>query len=366
MDNNTRDYVTSFSIPMILPLDDDAINKIINDYVDDIVDNNVQYITDVSKVNKSIGFATLKTTLQILKHTSDTLRHDIIDLTRFVELILGRTLPDKTVINVSDKSRYCKTYQDAYIYHVNYGHSKFVINRRANDYHCGLLYACRIGDVNLAKQLAKRTTNYDKGLEDACIGNNTDCIELMIKLGATDYMKAMYSACKASSYEAVKILGQRVTTECYDAGLWGACASAEWCDPRILILMLYKCSKYGLDKAIGYACAGGSIKLIRIISILSDNCKDYNFNFCYDAFIGACKGGRAHVIDDLFTSNEISNALSQKELNEGLLIVCKNGGIECAQRLIKWGANKFTKGYEIAYKNGHEDIAKLMAEHKNH
>lgn len=172
------------------------------------------------------------------------------------------------------------------------------------------------GHINLIK----RSKHLNECLMGACVGGQRSVIDLVISLGANDFIMALVCACNGGHKNIVQM---------------------------IMDISLHKTCTVGYNDGLYGACRGKQLDLIEwMIELGADNL-NYGLG-------GACDGGHMDIAVMMVE-------LGARGFNTGLNSACCGGHIELAQYMVQLGADKFDEALERAKIYGHKDLIEWLS-----
>lgn len=242
---------------------------------------------------------------------------------------------------------------------------------------------CEKGGLNLF-QHDELNYNLNKGLYYACKGNRIYNIDILIHLGARDWIEAFKGTCAGGNVENMKEYKSELK-ELSSADLVEAIA--ETCkyghlniikalNDELIYILKFNIGMFTSLRCFQNACYSGNFDLVKylysLLDLLDNKMKrkqldsgmfgagegnhpeilEYLINkaripYYANALAGACKGGHLELVDSFIQNYHFAN----DKINRALLFACEGGNMEILKLIVDHGADDFLTSFPYACKS---------------
>lgn len=170
-------------------------------------------------------------------------------------------------------------------------------------------------------------TNWEEGLGSACSRGHVEIAELMITKGAKNLNTCLYEACQCGHIEIIKLLVSKGASD-WDRGLKGACKGGH------INIVEYMINKGATDWNGGFLSAGsgGHIEIIKYIAARSGS------DIFGDGWVNRFIYYMCFYGDLEFINMITPGTISEHDVNMGLILACAGGHPCIVKTMIQYGA----------------------------
>ena len=221
----------------------------------------------------------------------------------------------------------------------------------------GLKYGCYSGSSEIVNLMIKMgASNWNKGLKWACKGNQKKMVDLMFEKGANNLVMGLKGACRGNQKEMVNLMMEKGVWD-WRNGLASACLSGSI---ELVKFMYDKAASLtdrrydiGLGVVLEYAYRGGNEE---IIQYLIEKGAEYNIY----TLEGACQSGNIGYVKMIL--EKLRGYLLTFHYQNAFNLSCKHGHIEIAKLMMKYSAPNWKKALYYACMKGKFETIKFLIE----
>lgn len=224
----------------------------------------------------------------------------------------------------------------------NFENVNMIIKLGATDWNCGLIGASQGNNVNMVKYMRSKGAKFND-FSKACQGGNIEIINYFIHNGVLNWELGFCGACRGKNIEIIKLIMDKSPTP--NRNISDGCMYDMTRKNNIEIMKFFFDQGFTISNLAYYtcyACRHGSTQLAKI---MIDKCvitgiSFDNYNMCMCLYY-ACSNNDHELVNFLIEKGDTN-------WNEGLLGSCIGGHVELVKLMIKYGATNINEGMNMS------------------